>query len=421
MVTEPLAPPPRKDPQERTLPPLSPPDRRSRAADAMSAWAARGVLALQTCAECGTVAYPPRDACPTCLSTDLPFRPVDGAGEIVARSTIRTAIDPYFRARMPWRVATVRLPSDVSVIAHLHGDVGDDDGSVRLVPRLDRAGNVAFVALPVEDTPHMHDDPTLREFSAHPRLRRVLVTDARTAIGQAVVEAMLDAGAAHVFAGVAEDWKPFAGRERLERENVAIVPLDVTDTRSCTELAGEIGGKVDILVNTARHQRPGGVADDLAAARDAMEVNALGLMRLARAFGPGMAGRGADGTNNAVAFATLLSVGALAPGAANAGGAQGGSDGLFDASQAAAHSVVRSLRSDLRGGGVRVVAIFAGPLDDDWNHAVAPPKVAAPRLARETVRALVEGVEEAFVGDVARDFADRWMADPAGTAKELAR
>ena len=420
-MTEPLNVPPRKDPQRRTLPPLAPPDLRSRASDALSAWAARGVLAMQHCGECGTVAYPPRDACPTCLSTDLPFCPVDGAGEIVGRSTIRTAIDPYFRARMPWRVASVRLPCEVSVIAHLHGDVGAAEAAVRLVPRLDRAGNAAFVALPPEDTPHMHDDPTLREFSAHPRLRRALVTDARSAVGQAMVEALLEAGAAHVFAGVAEDWKPFEGRERLVRENVAVVPLDVTDTRSCAELAGEIGGKVDILVNTARHQRPGGVSGDIAAARDAMEVNALGLMRLAQAFGPAMAGRGADGTNNAVAFVTLLSVGALSPGAANAGGAQGGSDGLFDASQAAAHSIARSLRSELRAGGVRVATVFVGPVDDAWNHEVAPPKVAAPRLAREVIAALVQGQEEAFVGDVARDFATRWMADPAGTAKELAR
>ncbi|MFP3367155.1 SDR family oxidoreductase, partial [Pseudoalteromonas sp. SIMBA_148] len=82
---------------------------------------------------------------------------------------------------------------------------------------------------------------------------------------------------------------------------VQIVPLDVTDTASVAELAGEIGGKTDILVNNARFVRPGGIMDrgDTVFARDEMEVNYLGLMRLAQSFGPAMRGRGADGDNSA--------------------------------------------------------------------------------------------------------------------------
>ena len=42
---------------------------------------------------------------------------------------------------------------------------------------------------------------------------------------------------------------------------IRVLPLDVTDTKSVRELAGQIGGKVDILINNARFIRPGGVLD----------------------------------------------------------------------------------------------------------------------------------------------------------------
>ena len=100
-MTQPIAPPPRKDPLKRTRTSLLPPVPRSRAAVRMSSAAARGELRLQTCAACGTVAYPPRDACPECLSTRLDWREVSGGGQIIAETTVQTTTDAYFRERTP--------------------------------------------------------------------------------------------------------------------------------------------------------------------------------------------------------------------------------------------------------------------------------------------------------------------------------
>ena len=411
-MTEPLAPPRKRDPQAVTPPALLPPDAHSRGGHALSAMAAWGELRLQTCAECGAVQYPPRDVCRACLSTDLPWRPVDPAGEIVAASTVRTSIDPYFRRLTPWRVCTVRLPAGVSVIAHRHGDAS---GAVTLAPRLDRAGNAAMIALPRAATPNMGDDPILRELTAHPKHRRCLVTDGRGAVGQAVAHALVDAGAAKVFVGVAEGWKPFAGSGELDRERIETVPLDVTDERSVATLAAEIGGKTDILVNTAERVRPGGVTDrrGLALTRDEFETNVFGLMRLGQQFGPAMRARGADGTDNAVAFLHVLSVHALANDAASGFGA-------FNASQAAALSVLQALRAELRGGGVRVMGVLTGPPDDEWRAALPPPKVSPARLARTVVRALTDGIEESVVGETATDLVARWRENPGALHKELA-
>ena len=109
---------------------------------------------------------------------------------------------------------------------------------------------------------------------------------------------------------------------------VTLVPLDLTNGRSVTELAGEIGGKVDIVVNNAEVHRAFGIAarrgTDVAKAE--MDINYFGLLRLAQEFGPALKGRSADGTTHAAAWVNLLSVYALSnyPAARHLLGVEGG-------------------------------------------------------------------------------------------------
>jgi NAD(P)-dependent dehydrogenase (short-subunit alcohol dehydrogenase family)/uncharacterized OB-fold protein len=385
---------------------------RSRAALAMSAAAARGVFALQRCAVCGTVCYPPRDACPGCLSIDLAFQPVDDGGEVLAETIVRTSPNLYFRERTPWRIGMVRLDCGPSVVAHLHGEVAVP-GRVRMTAKLDTGGNAVLMALPPKPSEHMADDPEYRELTASPKFRRVLVTDGRSAVGQAVAAAIAGAGASLVFVGIAEPWKPFAGRARLEgMPNVHLMPLDLTDTTSLEVLAGEIGGKTDIVVNTVDHARPGGVLaqPSLVTAREAFEVNVFGLHRLMQVFGPAMRGRGTDGANSAAALVDVLPVYALA---------NDPSFGFYSASAAARLSLLQCLRAELRPGGVRVLSVFTGPVEDDWRQRVPPPKVAPAQIARAVVTALEQGIEDSFVGDVAKDVAARFRADAKVLEREL--
>lgn len=411
-MSEPVTPPPKKDPQKRTRVPVRPPVERSRTGLGLTAAAAEGRFMLQVCGNCSQVAYPPREACGKCLSMALVWRDVDAHGELVAETTVRTSTNVYFRERTPWRVGTVVLRCGPSIICHLHSDVARGD-SVRVINRLDKAGQAALLAMPMEDTPHMRDDPQFRELTSDPKYRRALITDGRTAIGQALARALSDAGASIVFVGEAETWRPYPGRDELAAvKNVELVPLDVTDTDSLLDLSGEIGGKVDILVNNARFVRPGGLMDrhDVVFARDEMEVNYLGLMRLAQAFGPGMRGRGADGVNSATAWVNILSAYALSnlpP------------YGTFSASNAAALSLSQCLRSEMRDGGVRVVNVFTGPTEDEWHQPLPPPKVAPVGLARAVVGALRDGLEDVYVGDVAKDLVDRWRAGAKVLEREL--
>jgi NAD(P)-dependent dehydrogenase (short-subunit alcohol dehydrogenase family)/uncharacterized OB-fold protein len=411
-MTDAITPPPRKDPQKRTRVPVRPPSERSRTGLGLTAAAAEGRFMLQVCDACGVTQYPPREACTACLSMGLTWRDVPPTGELIADTVVRTSTNVYFRERAPWRIGTVRLDCGPSVMCHVHGDCVTGT-PVRLINRLDKAGQGTLIALPVEDTPNMADDPHLRELTCDPKFRRVLITDGRSPSGQALAKALGDAGASIVFVGESEGWRPYPGQAELRTmENVEVLPLDVTDTDSLMDLSGEIGGKVDILINNARFVRPGGMLDrpGVLFARDEMEVNYLGLLRLAQAFGPAMRGRGADGVRSATAWVNILSVYALSnlP-----------TYGPFSASNAAAMSLSQCLRAEMRPGGVRVMNVFTGPTEDSWHQPLPPPKVTPEVLARSVVGALRDGLEDVYVGDVAKDLVDRWKANPKVLEREL--
>jgi NAD(P)-dependent dehydrogenase (short-subunit alcohol dehydrogenase family) len=193
---------------------------------------------------------------------------------------------------------------------------------------------------------------------------------------------------------------------------VTLLPLDVTDSKNVREVAAQIGGKVDILINNSEYHRPFGIANraGVETARAEMDVNYFGLLRLAQEFGPAMRSRGADGQASAVAWVNLLSIYALANFPPH---------GTFSASKAAAHSLAQCLRAEMRPAGVRVVDVFPGPVDDEWNQLLMPPKVAPQALARAVVQALQDGIEEVYPGDVAQEWLARWRDNPKALEREL--
>ncbi len=406
--------PPRKNPVLRTPQINLPPAARGRVALGLTAAAAEGRFALQVCADCGAVQYPPREACHRCLSPELPWQPQSGAGELLATTTLAHSNDLYFRERLPWRLGMVRLDAGPSVMVHLHGEVGEAPQRVRVGTRLDRAGQAVLIGYPEKGTENMADDPMLREMASDPKYRKVLVTDGKSATGQAVAHAMVKAGADLVWVGHAEPWKKLPGLAELAAlPQVALVPLDVTDERSVSTLAGQIGGKVDIVVNTAELHRGFGIAarrgTDVAKAE--MEVNYLGLLRLAQCFGPALKGRAADGATHATAWVNLLSIYALANFPPH---------GTFSASKAAALSLAQCLRAEMRAAGIRVINVFPGPIDDEWNQNLPPPKLAPAALASAIVKALKEGVEDIYPGDVAQEWLERWRHNPKVLEREIA-
>lgn len=360
------------------LPPLS----RSRAALGLTAAAAIGRFELQTCLTCGAVQYPPREACHRCLSVKLQWRQQPDTGELLARTILYHSNEPYFRQQLPLSIGLVRLDCGPSVVAHLQGGSLMNPGRpVRLALRLDRAGGAVLVAFPREEVIDVVEDV---------KSRKILVTDAGSEIGMALVHALAAAGAGTIWAGSAERTLSFPNHA-----NVVPLPINLTNDASVAAAAASIGSEVDILINTAarRIDADAGVSIVQSARLD-MELYYFGLMRLASEFGPRMRARNTGDTLPAVAWVNLLSIHAL----------------TGSPSQAAAHAFSQSLRAEILSSGIRVVNVFASPGEQGPDS-----------LAEEIVNAIRSGVEDVYAGDVAQHLFAQWRDNPKALERELAR
>ena len=287
---------------------------------------------------------------------------------------------------------------------------------VRVRAVLDRAGQAVLAALPEKENANMAEDRQLREITCDPKFRKVLVTDGKTAVGQALVKA-LAAAPAPISSGSAT---PSRGRSSPASRScrripqVTLLPLDVTDSKNVRE----VGGRDRAARSTSWSTTPRTTAASASrnrhgveTARAEMDVNYFGLLRLAQEFGPAMRSRGADGSASAVAWVNLLSIYALANFPPH---------GTFSASKAAAHSLAQCLRAEMRPAGVRVVNVFPGPIDDEWNQLLPPPKLApADAGERSIVNALQDGIEDVYPGDVAQEWLARWRDNPKALEREL--
>ncbi len=411
-MTTPLPPPKKKDPALRTRQPTLPPGNRSREAQGLTAMAAVGRFALQICAACGQVQYPPRQVCVNCLGDILPWRDTDPGGSLLAETRLHHANDLFFRDRLPWRLGVVRMDAGPSVVAHLAEDCRQGM-RVRLSLNLDRGGHAVMNARPETPGPNSEDDLQLRELTTDPKDRRVLIVNGKTELGLALTQGFKAARAREIFVGHAEPWKASAALNAIRAlDGVTLFPLDVTDTDSVQELAAILGGKVEIMVNNSYHLRPGGAVDrlDMNVSREEMDIHYFGLLRLAGTFGPALRARGADGAHGACAWVNVLSAYAQINNPAF---------GTYSASQAAARSLAQCLRAELSPGGVRVVNAFVGPLDDEWHQMVPPPKLMLDTVAERIVDALQKGLEDISIGAVAEEIAERLVENPKEIEREI--
>jgi len=137
-------------------------------------------------------------------------------------------------------------------------------------------------------------------------------------------------------------------------------------------------------------------------------VNVLGLMRLAQAFGPAMGARAADGDNHAVAWVNVLSIHA----------SRRCRSRRVVGVEAAALSLAQTLRPNPR---VRHPRAERLPRPDRRRMGAAdpPPKLAPSAVAKAIVRALQEGVEDLYVGEVAEELRARLRENHKAVEREL--
>lgn len=111
----------------------------------MDAAAAQGRVALQHCAACAALQYPPRALCRICLSEDLAWTVAETIpGEILAITTLHHSFEPAHRDALPLRIGLVRLEVQQTAIAF----VPDAEPGARITLRaaLDAQGRAILTA-----------------------------------------------------------------------------------------------------------------------------------------------------------------------------------------------------------------------------------------------------------------------------------
>lgn len=400
----------RKNPLAKTPVPLLPPGARSRKAHDLTRAAAHGRFALHRCGNCGTFCYPAPEACPACLGDDLAITDAPATGTVLSVTNVELPASNYFRERAPWLVGLVKMDCGPTALCHLH-PTSRETMPVELYLKLDEAGQAVLYGAP--KGADLTQDKKWREMTAHPKNRRVLITDGRHPITLPLVEALIEVGAEEIYVGVPDAWVPHPHLNPLKAlEDVFLVPLDLSDERSVENLARDYGAKIEILINTADYIRPGDIlaANQINVIKEAMERVVFGTLRLAQAIAPVMRSRGSDGARDAVAWVNLLSV---------FGQAQVPDLAAYSVSQAAAQALSLHVRAELAQGGVRLLNVISGPTESEWYQHFPQPKIGHKALVDAVMVGLTQGLEDIVVGDFAKDIVQRLESNPKALEREL--
>lgn len=122
-MTEPLIIPVPEGAPDRQQPPVSP------ASEPFWEATRSCSLVIQWCRSCERAIHFPREACPSCLGTDLEFRPAAGSGTVYACSVMPAPGNAGMKGRAPYVVALIDLPEGVRMMSSVVRPDGGPDVS----------------------------------------------------------------------------------------------------------------------------------------------------------------------------------------------------------------------------------------------------------------------------------------------------
>jgi NAD(P)-dependent dehydrogenase (short-subunit alcohol dehydrogenase family) len=222
-----------------------------------------------------------------------------------------------------------------------------------------------------------------------------LVTGANRGLGARLVQELLRAGAARVYA---TSRTPGAVAADVAADpRVVTLTLDITNPGSVDQ-AATAATDVTVLVNNAGVLAFGSALDgDLDAFERDLRTNYLGTLRVTRAFVPALE------RNAPAAVVNVLTLIALAPVSPMAG---------YSASKAAAHSATQALRAELRGRGIAVLGAYPGGIDTDMLAGVDAEKASPEVVATRIIAALAGHETVVFPDDASAGAGAVYRQDP---------
>ncbi len=225
-----------------------------------------------------------------------------------------------------------------------------------------------------------------------------LVTGANRGLGKAYAAALLDAGAAKVYAGA---------RDPATVDDPRLVPvkLDVTSSDDVAAAAARCND-VNLLINNAGIMLMSPMLADGAdvAMRREMEVNVFGTQAMLRAFAPVLKANGGGTVVNMLSVVSWF---------------VNGMNPTYCASKHAALAVSEAARIELKQQGTQVVAVYAGFIDTDMAAGVDQPKVTAQQVAEATLKGVRENTDHVHADRRAEEIWKLTRSNPGLLAAQM--
>ena len=232
-----------------------------------------------------------------------------------------------------------------------------------------------------------------------------LVTGTNRGVGRATVKVLIEQGAAKVYA-TARDASKIADLAAAYPGKVEALALDVTKPEQVSAAAAR-AKDVNLLINNAGVNKMKGfiAADNIDHARAEMEANYFGTMAMCRAFAPVLKANGGGAILNIISIAGRVTIPML---------------GSYCASKWALFSLTQGVRAELAKQGTLVVSVNPGAIDTDMAKGMDMAKLDPADVARQSLKAVEDGVEDIYVGDMAQGMLQGMRADEKAMEKQLA-
>lgn len=236
--------------------------------------------------------------------------------------------------------------------------------------------------------------------------KRVLITGASRGLGRTLAFTCAGAGAREVIAGARKPEDLEALKADADAIDAPLIPIKLDVTLDEEVRAAAQVGRVDILINNAGFAGFGNPLNmNFEDIEREIDVNYFGVLRMVRAFAPGMIERGEGMIVNVATIMAKVNLPIV---------------GTYCATKAALLSLGQALRAYLGDKGVRVITVLPSTIDTDMSRGADVPKITKEFVAAEILKAIRDETHDPPIGDEARGVFDGLAKDPVGMEKMLA-
>lgn len=226
--------------------------------------------------------------------------------------------------------------------------------------------------------------------------KTALVTGANRGIGLAIVHQLIESGARKVYLAVRQtaSLQPLITKYA---NKVSVVEMDLA-TSSSINRAADIADDVELVINNAGILINATALDNKAiiALEMQININVVGLMRIAQAFSPVLAKNGGGALVQLNSVASLRALPDFA---------------TYAASKAASYSITQALRTQLASQGTLVLSVHPGPIATDMANEAGLAEIAEPPevVAEGIIGALKRGDFHLFPDTMAKTLWEQYQ------------